>query len=392
MSDSRYHIIFSTLIDGRQPAQVHHDLADLFKIDQELVQQIFACQGAVVKSDLDRAAAEQYVQIILAVGAICVIEPMPSESSGTEAVCPTPEALDDLAQVSSSPVARNDVEVRVSDSEQVPQQEDEFFIEGTNGDVPGFRVPVFAALLLLAGVCVPVLSASGQMHWPWQFAFEPQPPGLLWWVVLPVAAAGMFALFRAPAFSLIVVFMGVAALLGITVVFWEAALIMPLHILPLDRAAALAYVLPLLGVAICSAVCSAMDDLGELIMLRLLAVCGSLAVLIPACIALFTADTIWGRWPLILLLLLLLLYAVLVFVCASLSSVSGSFLYQVRLLGVLLMCWAPIAVFMAHLPLIEPDTGSALVTAVLKAGLLYYGALAAIAGGLRTEFLYRFEK
>ena len=233
MSDTRYHIIFSTLIEGRQPAQVHHDLADLFKIDQELVQQIFACQGAVVKNDLDRVTAEQYVQVILAAGAICVIEPMPSAGSDAEAVCPTPEALNDLTQVSSSPEARNDIEVRVPDSEQVPQQEDEFCIEGTNGDIPGFRTPVFAALLLLAGVCVPVLSASGQMHWPWQFAFEPQPPGLLWWVVLPVVAAGMFAVFRAPAFSLIVVFMGVAALLGITVVFWEAAFIMPLHILPL---------------------------------------------------------------------------------------------------------------------------------------------------------------
>ena len=30
--------------------------------------------------------------------------------------------------------------------------------------------------------------------------------------------------------------------------------------------------------------------------------------------------------------------------------------------------------------------------AVLKMGLLYYGALAAISGGLKTEFLYRFEK
>ena len=391
MPDFRYHIIFSTLIEGRQPEQVHRDLADLFEIDQELVQQIFACQGAVVKSDLDRATAEQYVQVILAAGAICVIEPMPSAISATEAACLAPEALDDFAQVSSSPVPRNDTEVCVPNSEQITQQEHAIFREG-DGDVPGFRAPVFAALLLLAGVCVPILSASGQMHWPWQFAFEPQPPGLLWWVVVPVVAAGMFVLFRAPAFSLILVFMGAAALLGITVVFWEAALIMPLHILPLDRAAALAYVLPLLGVAVCSAVCSAMGELGELIMLRLLAVCGSLAVLIPAGIALFTADTIWGRWPLILLLLLLLLYAVLMLVCACLSSVSGSFLYQVRLLGIVLMCWAPVAVFMAHLPLIEPDTGSALVVAVLKAGFLYYGALAAIAGGLRTEFLYRFEK
>jgi len=29
---------------------------------------------------------------------------------------------------------------------------------------------------------------------------------------------------------------------------------------------------------------------------------------------------------------------------------------------------------------------------VLKAGLLYYGACAAVTGGLRAELLYRFEK
>jgi hypothetical protein len=127
-------------------------------------------------------------------------------------------------------------------------------------------------------------------------------------------------------------------------------------------------------------------------MLRLLAVCGSLAVLIPVCVALFTAGTVWGRWPLLLLLLLLLLYAVLVCVCACLPSVPEIFLRQVKLLGMFLVCWAPIAVFLVHLPLSEPDTGRALFMAVLKTGLLYYGTLAAIAGGLRTEFLYRFEK
>jgi membrane protease YdiL (CAAX protease family) len=87
-----------------------------------------------------------------------------------------------------------------------------------------------------------------------------------------------------------------------------------------------------------------------------------------------------------------LLYGALVLVCACLPSVSDFILYQVRLLGMFLVCWAPIAVFLAHLPLPEPDTGRALCMAVLKAGLLYYGACAAITGGLRAELLYRFEK
>jgi hypothetical protein len=73
-------------------------------------------------------------------------------------------------------------------------------------------------------------------------------------------------------------------------------------------------------------------------------------------------------------------------------SVSEFILDQVRLLGMFLVCWAPIAVFLAHLPLSEPDTGRALFMAVLKAGLLYYGACAAVSGGLRAELLYRFEK
>jgi hypothetical protein len=395
MSEQRYHIIFSTLIEGRQPGRVYHDLADLFKIEHELVQQIFACQGSIVKSDLDRATAEQYVQIILAAGAICVIEPMPTEVIPVDAAMDVlPEEQDDRGRTEPPPDVEKCTESYASDTDHPPQQPDrEFRVETETGrDVTGFRTPVLAALVLLAGACVPVLSGSGQVHWPWQFAFELQPPGLLWWVAVPVVVAGMLLLLRAPAFSLIVVFAGAALLLGTVVVLWEAALIMPLRILPLDRAAALAYVLPLLGAAICSAACSSMDELGELLMLRLLAACGSLAVLIPAGAALFISGDIWSRWPLILLLLLLLLYASLVLVCACLPSIPEKLLQQARLLSMLLLFWAPIAVFLAHLPLPEPDTDRALFMAVLKMGLLYYGSLAAISSGLKTEFLYHFEK
>jgi hypothetical protein len=343
---------------------------------------------------LDRATAEQYVQIILAAGAICVIEPMPPEGSPVAAVTDMiPEEQGDPDRTEPPQDVEKLTESYTSDTDQPPQQPDrEFRPETETRDVTGFRTPVFAALLLLAGACVPILSGSGLVHWPWQFAFESQPSGLLWWAVLPVVVAGMLMLLRAPAFSLIVAFAGVAMLLGTVVVLWEAALIVPLRILPLDRATAMSCVLPLLGAAVCSAACSAIDELGELIMLRLLAACGSLAVLIPACAALFISGDIWGRWPLILLLLLLLLYASLVLFCACLPSIPEKLLQQARLLSMFLLFWAPIAVFLAHLPLSEPDTSRALFMAVLKMGLLYYGALAAISGGLRAEFLYRFEK
>ena len=395
MSEQRYHIIFSTLIEGRQPGRVYHDLADLFKIETELVQQIFACQGSIVKSGLDRATAEQYVQIILAAGAICVIEPMPAQGNPVDAATVViPEDQENPDRTEQPPAMEKFTESYASDTDHPPQQLDrEFRVETETGrDVTGYRTPVLAALVLLAGACVPVLSGSGQVHWPWQFAFELQPPGLLWWVMVPVVVAGMLMLLRAPAFSLIVVFAGAATLLSTTVMFWEAALIVPLRILPLDRAAAIPYVLPFLGVAVCSAACSVMDELGELIVLRLLAACGSLSVLIPACAGLFISGDTWGRWPLILLLLLLLLYAALVLVCACLPSIPEKLLQQARLLSMVLLFWAPIGVFLAHLPLSEPDTGRALFMAVLKMGLLYYGALAAVSGGLKTEFLYRFEK
>ncbi len=393
MPAPRYHIIFSTLIEGRQPVQVYHDLADLFKIDQELVQQIFTRQGVVVKSDLDRATAEQYIQVILAAGAICVIEPMPPGSGAVVAADPLPEAQDDSGRAEPRPGAEKKVDSFVPDTDLFfSRLKDESCIEDADGETLKFRTPVFAAFLLLAGACFPIVSGSGQVHWPWQFVFEPQPPGLLWWVLLPVAAVGMLALLRAPAFSLIVACVGAVTLLSISVVLWEAALVLPLRILPFDRMAALVYILPLLGAAVCSAACRAMHDLGELVLLRLLAICGSLAVLIPAVTALFSAGMIWARWSMILLLLLLLLYAGLVFVCVCLPSVSEFMLCQIRLLSMLLVCWAPLAVFLAHLPLHEPDTSRALFMAVLKAGLLYYGALVAVTGGLRTGLLYRFEK
>ena len=108
MSEPRYHIIFSTLIEGRQPEQVYHDLADLFKIEPELVQQIFACQGSIVKRDLDRATAEQYVQIILAAGAICVIEPMPTEGNPVAAATDVmPEEQDDTDRTEQPPDVEN---------------------------------------------------------------------------------------------------------------------------------------------------------------------------------------------------------------------------------------------------------------------------------------------
>ncbi len=393
MPEPRYHIIFSTLIEGRNPEQVYHDLADLFKIDPELVQRIFACQGAVVKRDLDREAAEQYVQIILAAGAICVIEPMPANAgSGTARMYASGqdvEAAEKQDPDEASPLCASDEPIR--------QPEPAFRVEVASGDAAAgrhsiVRAPGFASLLLLAGALAPVVSGGARLYWPWRFAFEPQPPGLLWWVLLPAAAAAVIALLRGPACSLIVLCAGAAALLGGTVVLWEAALIVPLRILPADSAAALAFALPLLGAAVCSAACGAMEELGELVMLRLLAACGGLAVIVPVCAALFRGGPLWGRWPLILLLLMLLLYAVLALVCAFLPAVPETLVRQVRLVCMLLVCWAPCAVFLAHLPPQAPDSVAALIAAVLKTGLLYYGALAAIACGLRNEFLYRFEK
>ncbi|MBM4311243.1 MAG: hypothetical protein FJ119_09915 [Deltaproteobacteria bacterium] len=394
MPEPRYHIIFSTLIDGRNPEQVYHDLADLFKIDQDLVQRIFACQGAVVKRGLDREAAEQYVQIILAAGAICVIEPMPADTGRADAAGAPAYGREDGA--AENQALHEEKGPGVAD-EPIRQPDSVFRAEAVSGDEGAgrqsiVRAPGFGALLLLAGALSPVMSGSARLYWPWQFAFEPQPPGLLWWVLLPAVAGALIALLRGPACSLIVLCAGAVALLGGTVVLWEAALIVPLRILPADRPAALAFVLPLLGAALCSAACSAMEDLGELFMLRLLAACGSVAVIFPACAALFSGGPVWGRWPLILLLLLLLLYAVLALVCAFLPAVPEALLRQVRLLCVLLVCWAPFAVLLAHLPPAAPDSTAALIAAVLKTALLCYGALAAIACGLRNEFLYRFEK
>jgi len=392
MPDTRYHIIFSALIEDRPPAEVHHDLADLFSIDEERVRKIFARQGVIVKSNLDRVSAEKYVQIILAAGAICLIEPMPTNSSDVSAEESPAIAAKDIPQPGPPLNMKYDAETCSSDANHTEQQSPQSRMENADRETPAFSTPALAALLLLASAALPLISHAGELHWPWSFVFELAPTGLLWWAVLPIAAAGILALLRAPAFSLIVVFVGILTLLSCTVVFWEAALVVPLRFLPLDRTVALAYVLPLLGAAVCNAACSAIGELGELIMLRLLAACGSLAIFIPVCLCLFTAGEVWGRWPLILLLLLLLLYAILVFACSCLPSVPEFFLHQVRLLGIFLICWAPVAAFLAHVPLTEPDTGKALFMAILKTGLLYYGALAAISGGLRTEFLYRFEK
>jgi len=397
MPEPRYHIIFSALVEGRQPERVYHDLADLFKIEEDMVQRIFACQGAVVKSGLDRAAAEQYVQVILAAGAICVIESMPPIPKDTSNAGTHPSAAHDLPSP-PEPAAHVPTDCRRNNADETDHHADSAQgMDATAGsDVSErsgmVRAPALAALLLLAGACFPLMSGSGELYWPWHYAFEPQPPGLLWWATVPALAAGLIVLLRAPVFSLIVSITGVGVLLAIVVILWEASLIIPLRILPLDRPAALLVVMPLAGAAVCSAACGAMEDLGELLLLRLLAAGGSLAVLIPAFTALFSTGSIWHRWPLILLLLTMLLYAVAALVCAFVPSVPETLLYQVRLLRGFLVCWAPAAVFLAHLPPAAPDTVVMLVIATLKAGLLYYGALSAIAGGLHNEFIYRFEK
>jgi hypothetical protein len=196
MAEPRYHIIFSTLIEGRNPEQVYHDLADLFKIDPDLVQRIFACQGAVVKRDLDREAAEQYVQIILAAGAICVIEPMPANAcSGTAGMSASAQAR------TAAEEAPHEAGTLSAADEPIRQPEPAFRVEVASGDAAAgrqsiFRAPGFAALLLLAGALAPVVSGGARLYWPWRFAFEPQPPGLLWWVLLPLAAAAVIALLR----------------------------------------------------------------------------------------------------------------------------------------------------------------------------------------------------
>jgi hypothetical protein len=389
MPEPRYHIIFSALIEGRQPAQVYHDLAELFNIDEQQVQKIFSGQGAVVKRDLDRAAAEQYVQIILAAGAICIIEAMPDATQVTVASkTQVRESLDSGPPAVKAVMKTPDTETRQQHA--VPSAD--IHPEDDSDHQNMVRAPGLAALLLFAGACVPVLSGSGRLYWPWQLIFESQIPGMAWWVVLPAATGAFIVLLRGRAISLAVICAGAVALLGGTVVLWEAALVIPLRILPLDRSGALLFAVPLLGAALCSAACSAMEELGELIMLRVLAACGSLALAVPACAALVNPGSVWGRWSLILLLLLVVLYAVCVLGCAVLPTVPEILMQQVRLLFSVIMYWAPIAVFLAHLPLSRPETIGMLLLAVLKAGLLYYGALAALVCGLRNEFLYRFEK
>lgn len=394
MSEPRYHIVFSTLIEGRQPSRVYHDLAELFNIDEALVRRIFACQGAVVKNDLDRATAEQYVQVILAAGAICLIEPMPSGPATADA----PPSQQAAAGDGPSAPVDSEQQARPHDPDGTPcptaalRSADTTAAKSVSSRAGSSSAPAFAALLLLAGAAMPLLSGSGQLYWPWLFVFEPQPPGLLWWVLVPAAAALLIALLRLPAFSLAVTITGLAALCTITAVLWEASLIIPLRILPLDRLSALALAAALAGTAVCAGACAAMEELGGLVPLRLLAAGGSLAVILPACAALFSAGAIWHSWPMILLLLILTLLGAMAFACSVCPAVPDALLCQVRLLCRILICWAPAAVLIAHLPPEPPDTHAVLLMAVLKTALLYYGPLLAIAAGLRNEFLYRFEK
>jgi hypothetical protein len=72
---NQYQLVFSGAIsDGRDINEVKHNLASLFKTDEDKIEQLFASLPIVVKRDVDYDGALKYQRALHKAGAICQVE------------------------------------------------------------------------------------------------------------------------------------------------------------------------------------------------------------------------------------------------------------------------------------------------------------------------------
>lgn len=89
---ARYNIVFrGELVSGADPDQVRRNLAQLFKMELERVEKLFAGKPVVLKKEADQATAMKMRAALKKAGAECEMKPVGGEETPAQPQSPTPE-------------------------------------------------------------------------------------------------------------------------------------------------------------------------------------------------------------------------------------------------------------------------------------------------------------
>jgi len=107
--EARYHIVFrGELVSGADPEQVRRNLAQLFKMEPERVEKLFAGKPVVLKKEADQGTAMKMRAALKKAGAECEMKPVGGEESGAQPQSPSAQ---------SETGARPAAEAQATDSE-----------------------------------------------------------------------------------------------------------------------------------------------------------------------------------------------------------------------------------------------------------------------------------
>lgn len=103
MSDTRYDVIFrGELCEGFELDDVKRNLARLFKQAEDKVERLFSQRHVIIKSDLDRAAAEKYQRALAGAGARAILKEKTSESSRPLSMAPLDKSTNPISSESTA--------------------------------------------------------------------------------------------------------------------------------------------------------------------------------------------------------------------------------------------------------------------------------------------------
>jgi len=152
MSDPLFTIVLKGVLAGFDPEQAQKDFAALFSIDVEKAAALFSAQNAVLKSSVNQASAEQYVNRLAAIGVHAVAEPVVIEEPlALEPVFEQESHPDDITIRSGAVFEESSSAPEAAPTQSTPQTQRHAFTFSGNG-VEYFKIWIVNILLSLVTV------------------------------------------------------------------------------------------------------------------------------------------------------------------------------------------------------------------------------------------------
>ena len=93
MSNQQFDVYFrGDIVPGQTVAEVKERLAELFKLEEAQVSQLFSGRPTAIRRNLDEAGAKKYEQALLKIGAVAELRPAREEDAPASKADATPDA------------------------------------------------------------------------------------------------------------------------------------------------------------------------------------------------------------------------------------------------------------------------------------------------------------